>query len=86
MPSRRGGLASAVLDGRIHTFGGETRSSVFDNHEIYDPTTDRWSVGPALPVARHGLGAAALGGRIYVIGGGARAGFAQTDVVNVLTP
>src|SRR5207245_6690693 len=29
---------------------------------------------------------AALGGRIYVIGGGARAGFAQTDVVNVLTP
>src|SRR3989441_3734462 len=36
MPSRRGGLASAVLDGRIHTFGGETRSSVLDNHEIYD--------------------------------------------------
>ena len=86
MPSRRGGLASTVLDGKIHTFGGETRSSVFSNHEVYDPATDRWMAGPALPTARHGLGAAAAGGRIYVIGGGPRAGFAQTDAVEVFTP
>jgi len=27
-----------------------------------------------------------VGGRIYVIGGGPRAGFAQTDEVDVFTP
>ena len=59
---------------------------VFANHEAYDPTTDRWSVAPALPLARHGLAAAALGGRLYVIGGGPRAGFAQTNVVDVFVP
>jgi len=86
MPSRRGGLASAVLDGKIHTVGGETRSSVFANHEVYDPALDRWITAAPLPTARHGLGAAALNGKIYVIGGGPRAGFAQTDVVEVFAP
>ncbi|PYO16792.1 MAG: galactose oxidase, partial [Gemmatimonadetes bacterium] len=39
-----------------------------------------------LPTARHGLGAATLNGRVYVIGGGPRAGFAQTDVVEMFAP
>ena len=59
---------------------------MFSNHEVYDPATDRWMAGPALPTARHGLGAAAAGGSIYVNGGGPRAGFAQTDTVEVFTP
>src|SRR5438132_920960 len=86
MPSRRGGLAAAVLDGKIHAFGGEARSSVFDNHEVYDPATDRWTSAPPLPTARHGLGAATLRDKIYVIGGGPKAGFAQTDVVEMFAP
>ena len=86
MPSRRGGLAAAVLDGVIHVIGGETRGSVFANHEVYDPATDRWITAPALPVARHGLAAAAVGGKLYVIGGGPTAGFSQTDVVDVFAP
>ena len=86
MPSRRGGLAAAVLDGKIHAFGGETRSSVFDNHEVYDPATDRWTSAPPLPTARHGLGAATLSDKIYVIGGSPKAGFAQTDVVEMFAP
>ncbi len=85
MPSRRGGLAVAALGDRIHTFGGETRSSVFNNHEMYAPATDSWTALPDMPTARHGLGAAALGGMVYVIGGGPQAGFAQTDVVEVYT-
>jgi len=85
MPSRRGGLA-AVLDGAIHVVGGETRGSVFANHEVYDPTTDRWTTAPALPVARHGLAAAVVRGKLYVIGGGPRAGFSQTDAVDVFAP
>jgi len=86
MPSRRGGLAAAVLDGSIHTVGGETRRAVFANHEVYDPVTDRWSVAPALPAGRHGLGAATLAGTLYVIGGGPAAGFAQTDAVAAFRP
>ena len=86
MPSRRGGLTAAVLDGKIHAFGGETRSAVFDNHEVYDPTADRWTSAPPLPTARHGLGAATLSDKIYVIGGGPKAGFAQTDVVEMFAP
>ena len=86
MPSRRGGLAAAALDGTVHTVGGESRSGVFANHEVYDVATDRWSSAAPLPLARHGLAAASLGGRIYVIGGGPKAGFAQTDVVDVFVP
>jgi N-acetylneuraminic acid mutarotase len=83
MPSRRGGLTAAVLGGRIHTFGGEEPGGVFSHHEVYDPSTDKWASAAALPTPRHGLGAATLGGAIYVIGGGPRAGFAQTNVVEV---
>jgi N-acetylneuraminic acid mutarotase len=86
MPSRRGGLAVVALGRMIHTFGGETSSAVFDNHESYDPAADAWRVLAPLPTARHGLAAAAVSGRIFVIGGGPRAGFAQTDVVEVFTP
>ena len=86
MPTRRGGLGSAVLDGMIHSFGGESRTGVFADHAVYDPGADRWTSAPALPTARHGLAIAAVNGRIYVIGGGPRAGFAQTDVVEVFTP
>lgn len=59
---------------------------MFDNHEVYDPITDRWTSLPELPTARHGLAAAAIGDRIYVIAGGPEAGLAQTDVVEVYTP
>jgi N-acetylneuraminic acid mutarotase len=86
MPSRRGGLAAAVLAGTIHVLGGEGRAAVFANHEVYDAATDHWSVAPPLPLARHGLAAAAVGGALYVIGGGPKAGFAQTDAVHVFTP
>ncbi len=86
MPSERGGLTAVTLGDRIHTFGGETRSRVFDNHEVYDPVTDAWSVLPSLPTARHGLGAATVRGMIFTIGGGPEAGFAQTSVVEVFTP
>jgi N-acetylneuraminic acid mutarotase len=86
MPSARGGLAAAAIDGRIHTFGGETTRSVFDNHEVYNVPAATWQTAPPMPTGRHGLAAAALNGRIYVIGGGPRAGLAQTFVVEVYSP
>jgi N-acetylneuraminic acid mutarotase len=86
MPSRRGGLASAVFDGRIHAFGGEGRAAVFAAHAVYDPAADHWTTSAPLPTARHGLAVAAVNGKLYAIGGGPRAGYAQTDVVEVFTP
>ena len=86
MPSKRGGLASAVIDGKIHTFGGERTDGVFDNHEVYDPAKNAWTVETPMPTARHGLAAVTFDGRIYVIGGGPKQGLAQTDVVEVWRP
>ncbi|HMA23674.1 MAG TPA: hypothetical protein VKP00_06760, partial [Gemmatimonadaceae bacterium] len=86
MPSKRGGLASAVLDQRIHTFGGERPDGVFANHEVYDPASNHWSVETPLPTPRHGFAAVTAGGRIYVMGGGPKQGLAQTDVVEVWRP
>ncbi len=85
MPSTRGGLGGATLNGLIYTYGGENPGA-FANHERYDPAADAWTVLPGLPTARHGLGVTTLDGKIYVIAGGPRAGFAQTDVVEVYTP
>ena len=86
MPSHRGGLASAVLNGKIHTFGGERADGVFDNHEVFDPTRNAWTVEAPMPTARHGLAAVTAEGKIHVIGGGPKQGLAQTSVVEVWTP
>jgi N-acetylneuraminic acid mutarotase len=72
-----------VLHGKIHTFGGETRTGVFANHEVYDPATNTWTTATPMPTARHGLASVTVGDRIYVIGGGPKAGLAQTAVVEV---
>ena len=86
MPSRRGGLGSAVIAGRIHTLGGESSQDVFPHHEVYDPVDNQWFIAPPLPTPRHGLAVAEIGGRIFAIGGGPQPGFAQTNVVEVFTP
>ena len=86
MPTARGALGSAVVDGKIHVLGGETATSVFGTHEVYDPANDAWTEAPPLPTPRHGVAVATLDGKIYVIGGGAQPGVSQTDVVEVYTP
>ncbi len=62
--------AVVELDGRIYVIGGYPPGRVpVSNVQIYDSTTNRWQMGPALPVAMHHAMAAAAGGRVYVIGG-----------------
>ena len=36
MPSKRGGLASAAVNGSIYVFGGEQPPGTFSNNEKYD--------------------------------------------------
>ncbi len=92
MPTPRGGLAAAALEGRVHVVGGEAfdPGRTFDAHETYDPAAGHWRPAAPLPTARHGLAAAAAAGRLFVIGGGTKAGaltlVSLSDRVEVYTP
>ncbi|MFO1253520.1 MAG: kelch repeat-containing protein [Inhella sp.] len=78
LPTARSGLAAAVVDGKLYTFGGETAErTVSAAVERYDPATRTWLRLPAMPYAAHGLGAVAVGGAIYLVGGFTR----QSDAV-----
>jgi non-specific serine/threonine protein kinase len=86
MPTARGGLASAPLDGEIHVFGGEDLGpggSTFPEHEVFDVAANAWRSAPGLPTPRHGLTAQTVNGKIYVIGGGATPNLSVSDLVEV---
>lgn len=86
IPTARGALASAVLDGSIYVLGGATSSdpssktlwrkhvSMLDTLESYNPQTKHWSTLPPLPTPTGFLAAASLNGQIYAIGGEDTAG------------
>ena len=90
MPTSRGGVASAVLDGRLYVFGGEgapdVASGVFDAVEVYDVAGDRWSVLEPMPSPRHGMGAAAVDGRIIIPGGADEQAFGAVETVSSYQP
>lgn len=84
MPTPRGALAVAVLDGRVHAIGGNgPRGSELPphehgaarsdgsvgTHEAYDPATDTWTRLAPMPTPRNHLGAAVIAGRIHALGG-----------------
>jgi N-acetylneuraminic acid mutarotase len=56
--------------GKIYVFGGRSSSAALSSLEIYNPSTNAWSAGAALPVATSGM-ATALGSNslIYKFGG-----------------
>jgi N-acetylneuraminic acid mutarotase len=80
MPTPRGGLAVAVLEGRIHALGG-SGDAVSNAHEVYDPVTNRWTRRNAMPTARDHLAAVAFEGRVWALGG--RASFMGEQYANV---
>ncbi len=69
MPTPRGALAVAALDGKLHTVGGYNRDGNTSAHEVYDPATDSWTARAPMPTARDHHAAASLNGRLYAIGG-----------------
>ncbi len=75
MPTARTCFAIAVYSNKIYVIGGAKKlhldSSYYTNVvEIYDPSTDTWSVGkPALNEAAYTAQAVALNGKIYMMGG-----------------
>jgi N-acetylneuraminic acid mutarotase len=80
MPTPRGALAVAVLDGKVHALGG-SGEQLSGAHEIYDPATNRWTTANAMPTARDHLAAVAFQGRVWALGG--RASFVGDQYANV---
>jgi N-acetylneuraminic acid mutarotase len=83
----RGGIASAVVDGKIVVFGGEELGpggTTIRPVERYDPPRRRWSRLPPMRTPRHGLGGAARGRRVYSIEGGPRPGFHFSKAIEYL--
>ena len=74
LPSDRSGLSAVVLDGMIYAVGGNGSSENYPNPttnivEIYDPSSDSWKTGPALPEPRASMAVTVRDGKIFVIGG-----------------
>jgi|SRR5579863_255391 len=70
MVQARSHAAAASQGGRIYVMGGIGESpEALASVEIYDPKTERWSEGPALPTARFHLTAVTLKEHIFALGG-----------------
>jgi N-acetylneuraminic acid mutarotase len=80
MPTARGALAAAVVDGRLHALGGDA-DGVTGAHEVYDPRTGRWTPAATMPTARDHLAAVTVGPRVWALGG--RTSFFGTQYASV---
>ena len=70
LPTPRGEVGVAALNGKIYVLGG-TALGRWDsplNHE-YDPATDRWRERSPLPHGLSHVGTVGLDGKLYAVGG-----------------
>ncbi|MBH0121856.1 protein kinase, partial [Rhodococcus sp. CX] len=81
MPTPRGGLGAAYLDGRIVAIGGEEPTRVLSEVEAYDIATGMWTELAPMGTARHGLVVATVGNTIYAIDGAQRPTHAQSIAI-----
>ena len=81
MPTARGGLGVAVVNGKIYAIGGLSGDVPVRNNEQYDPVANSWTVEMPMPTARSGFAIAVFNGKIYVIGGTVGNGFVGNNEV-----
>ena len=67
--TRRRGAAAVVLNDEIWLIGGVRDGLSSARVDIYDPESDDWREGPALPQPRAGHSAAIVNGELHVFGG-----------------
>lgn len=73
MPSRRGEMKAAALDGRIYVPGGLTGVGGSTNRlDVYDIETDEWTEATGMPRGLNHHGTATLEGQLFVVGGNER--------------
>ena len=90
LPEALFSAGSAVADGKIYVAGGSSRflssvAPVTAGLWVYNPETNRWSSGAAMPTARRRLALNVIDGLIYASGGDL-ARNSPTDVVEVYDP
>jgi N-acetylneuraminic acid mutarotase len=68
MPTSRGGVATAFLNGKLYAIGGYN-GSILSKVEVFDPVTGQWSVGQSLPNGAGFATAIATNGKILLFGG-----------------
>jgi hypothetical protein len=69
MPTARGGLGVAVVNGKIYAIGGNAEDGVVGTNEEYNPVTDTWTTKKSMPTPRSGFAIAVYQNKIYCIGG-----------------
>ncbi|HSR50034.1 MAG TPA: kelch repeat-containing protein [Acidobacteriota bacterium] len=85
MPTPRQEVAAVLLDGEMYVLGGLLTGGLTSNAvEIFNPETNQWRTGVALPRGIHHGSAAVLDGKIYSVGGfGAGQPIFATPIVDV---
>lgn len=75
-------------DTLIYVMGGQSGSSYFNVVEIYDPATDSWTTGTAMPITNRSFACGIFGDTIYVAGGynGAYVTGAWMGIINPSDP
>ncbi|MEO6452945.1 MAG: Ig-like domain-containing protein, partial [Ginsengibacter sp.] len=92
LPLKRNHLSSLTLGGKIYAIGGQSGHDCDGGLDVaycdvYNPSTDSWSVLPPLPTGRsHAEGATfAIDGKIYITGGQGSDG-KSTKYVTIFDP
>lgn len=69
-------MGIAVLDGKIHLFGGriDATADLLDRHDVYDPKADTWTQAAPLPQPRSAGAFTVLNGLIVYAGGECKPG------------
>lgn len=70
MQVRRSDASAVSFEGKIYVFGGFDGQTVHSTVEIFDPTTNTWTISSIpMTVPRSGLEAIVVKDRIFVLGG-----------------
>ncbi|KAL3309813.1 Kelch-like protein 2 [Cichlidogyrus casuarinus] len=77
---KRNCTAAVAHEGRIYTFGGSIKDRPTRLVESYNPTKDKWTRLPTMPMATSCGAAAVLNNLIYVTGGLNELSFPETSV------
>ena len=77
LPTPRAYMQAGFANGKIYVFGGWTNPEsptygYVNATEIYNPQTDTWSLGAAIPYPIHSYALATLDNKIYLMGGNER--------------
>ncbi len=81
MPTARGELGVAVVDGKIYAIGGSSGNTPLNANEQYDPVSNTWTVERPMPTARSNFAIAVYDNKIYVIGGSVGNGYVGNNEV-----